>query len=139
MVMWWLLLLELFDESCVFTVNVSTVSETFSKWIFSNPLSWIWIFCDLKNPVIFSKFTEYYWTRFKNPVEPVTSGFLIEGHKYQYFESTSALLDLYWIFESTSEHLRKSRDNMWWYCIMYLGIKHAKLIIIAQNPLQFVV
>ena len=46
--------------------------------------------------------------RFKNPAEPVTSGFLIEGHKYQYFESTSTLLDLYWIFESTSEHLRKS-------------------------------
>ena len=50
-------------------------------------------------------------TRFENPVEPVTSGFLIEGHKYQYFESTSTLLDLYWIFESTSEHLRISYHN----------------------------
>ena len=37
--------------------------------------------------------------RFENPVEPVTSGFLIEGHKYQYFESASTLLDLYWIFD----------------------------------------
>ena len=51
--------------------------------------------------------------RFENPVDPVTSGFLIEGYKFQYFESTSALLDLYWIFESTRGHLRKSRDNMW--------------------------
>ena len=58
-------------------------------------------------------FTFHPCARFENPVEPVTSGFLIEGHKYQYFESTSTLLDLYWVFESTSEHLRISRDNMW--------------------------
>ena len=61
----------------------------------------------------FEKHDMHLKSRFKNPAEPVTSGFLIEGHKYQYFESTSTLLDLYWIFERTSEHLRKSRDNMW--------------------------
>ena len=34
------------------SLTVSTVSETCSNWIFSNPL--IWIFSDLKNSVIFS-------------------------------------------------------------------------------------
>ena len=42
--------------------------------------------------VVFEYASAYCQPRYEKLVEPVTSGFLIEHHKYQYFESTSALL-----------------------------------------------
>ena len=67
---------------------------------------WHWNYSNLQNAAEISRSGNFLyvdhkqrhdytiWPRFENPVEPVTSGFFIEGHnQYQYF--TGSLLDFW--------------------------------------------